>query len=57
MEMFEFITTGMASMFMHDQKFYRNNPDHMLYKVVTELYSIKNTLFDMNINDHDASYY
>jgi hypothetical protein len=34
MESFEFITQGMADIFIHDKMYYEKNPEAMLFKIV-----------------------
>lgn len=45
MESFEFITHGMADIFITDKN---NDPEAVLYKIIKQLHEIKDTVFDMN---------
>lgn len=46
MESFEFITQGMADIFINDREIHDTNPETVLYKVLKEIRNIKDTIFD-----------
>ncbi len=48
MEAFQFITQGMADIFINDQEIYQTNPEVVLYRVLRELREIKEAVFDIN---------
>ena len=48
MEAFQFITQGMADIFINDQEIYETNPEVVLYRVLRELKEIKEAVFDIN---------
>lgn len=51
MESFEFITQGMADIFMNDREIYDSNPETALYRVIKEIKEIKDTIFEMTSED------
>ena len=46
MESFEFITQGVADIFVNDNQYIKNNPEFMLYKLIKHLDDIKRTVFE-----------
>ena len=46
MESFEFITQGMADIFISDRESNDTNPETVLYKILKEVRDIKDTIFD-----------
>jgi hypothetical protein len=51
MESFEFITQGMADIFINDREIYDTNPETVLYKILKEIKDIKDTIFDFTSED------
>lgn len=51
MESFEFITQGMADIFINDREIHDTNPETVLYKVLKEIRDIKDTIFDHTTED------
>lgn len=48
MQSFEFITQGMADIFINDRDVNDSNPEAILYRVLKEVRDIKQTIFDMS---------
>jgi hypothetical protein len=51
MESFEFITQGMADIFINDREIYDTNPEAVLYRVLKEIRDIKETIFEKSSED------
>ena len=48
-ESFQFITQGMADIFINDNsQIYQNNPEAMLYRVIKQVHEIKDMVFEMS---------
>lgn len=55
-ESFEFITQGMANIFISDKLTdFENDPSCVLYKVLKELHAINDTVFEMT--NHDSFFF
>lgn len=55
MESFEFITQGMADIFIHDKQYYEKNPEAMLFKIIKEIREINDTVLAMT--NEESNYF